>query len=592
MIMKKIMNMKIVSLSLILVILATVACKEDFLDVTPTGSLTAQELTSGPGLDGALIGAYSMLLGRSGFYSDASNWFWGSVLGGDANKGTDPGDQSQVNEIQTYSTQTNNASVNQKYRALYEGISRANRTILLAQTPRENVSAELVDRVIAEARFLRGHFYFDLKKIFNNTPYVDETWDGYTDTLNPTLIGNSTDLWPFIEADLQFAYDNLPETQSEAGRANKWAAGAYLGKALLFQDKFDEARTVFDDVIAKGKTANGAAYALVEPYSAAFRSTTDNSSESVFAVQAAAGTGSTNNANAALVLNFPHGSGSPERPGGCCGFNQPSFDLVNSYRVDAEGLPLLDGSYNSNENAVANDMGLKSDDDFSVDEDPVDPRLDHSVGRRGIPYLDWGPHPGADWIRNQPNGGPFSPKKFVYYKEGIGEENDASSWTPGYTTVNYNIIRFADVLLMAAEAEIKAGSLAQALVYINQVRARAAASVIKADFDDDYFDNTAPDAANYNVGQYTAFAGVAEATEALRMERKLELSGEGHRFYDLVRWGIAEATLNAYLKHEIQFLPSPFADASFSANQDEYMPIPQNDIDFVGSDLLIQNPGY
>lgn len=579
--MKKINKLRMISLSLVMVVLTIVACEDKFLEVAPTASLTDVELTTAPGLEGTLIGAYSMLLGRSGFYSDASNWFWGSVMGGDANKGTNAGDQPQVNEIQAYSVQTNNASVNQKYRALYEGVSRANNTLLLALTPKEDVSAETLTRIIAEARFLRGHYYFGLKKIFDNTPYVDETWDGITP------VSNSADLWGFIEADFQFAFDNLPETQGDAGRANKWAAGAYLGKALLFQDKFAAAKTMFDDVIANGVTASGDAYGLVADYATAFRSTNDNNLEAVFQSQAAAGTGNINNANPALVLNFPHGTTGPERPGGCCGFNQPSFDLVNSFRTDANGLPLLDNSYNSD--PVAHDMGLASaftnedgttgGDAFTPDAGNLDPRLDHSVGRRDIPYLDWGPHPGVDWIRDQAYGGPYSPKKFIYYKAGIGTENDGSSWTPGYTAVNYSIIRFADVLLMAAEAEIEAGDANVAMGYINQVRTRAQNSPVAG----------AP--ATYNVGLYTA-ATFTDPTAAVRFERKLELSGEGHRFYDLVRWNIAAATLNAYLANEDPLLASPFTGASFSAGQHEFLPIPQNEIDLQGTEVLFQNPGY
>jgi len=574
--MKKINKLKIISLSLVVVVLTTVSCEDSFLDVAPTGSLTDVELTTTPGLEGTLIGAYSFLLGRSGFYSDASNWFWGSVLGGDANKGTNAGDQSQVNEIQTYSVQTNNASVNEKYRALFEGVSRANATLLLALTPQEDVSAATLNRVIAEARFLRGHYYFDLKKIFNDVPYVDETWDGLTP------VPNNADLWPFIEADFQFAFDNLPETQSDAGRANKWAAGAYLGKALLFQGKFGPAKSMFDNVIANGVTASGDAYALVSSYELSFRSTNDNNEEAVFQVQAAAGTGNINNANPALVLNFPHGTAGPERPGGCCGFNQPSFELVNSFRT-VNGLPLLDGSYNDAANEVVSDQGLSSADAFTPDAGNLDPRLDHSVGRRGIPYLDWGPHPGQDWIRDQAYGGAYSPKKFIYYKEGIGVENDGSSWTPGYTAVNYSIIRFADVLLMAAEAEIEAGSVSQAMDYINQVRQRAADSPV--------LDDTGADAASYDVALYTA-ATFTDPTAALRMERKLELSGEGHRFYDLVRWGIAAETLNDYLAHEDALLNSPFVGASFTSGKNEYLPIPQNEIDLQGTEVISQNPGY
>ena len=165
---------------------------------------------------------------------------------------------------------------------------------------------------------------------------------------------------------------------------------------------------------------------------------------------------------------------------------------------------------------------------------------------------DWGPHPGFDWIRNQPNGGPYSPKKFSYYQGGIGVENDVSSWTPGYTAVNYNVIRYADVILMAAEAEIMLGNATRGIELINQVRARAASSTI------------AGSPANYVCGEY---AGVpADPMEALRVERKLELAMEGHRLFDLVRWGIAAETLNAYLDYEGPKIPE-LSTASFTANK-------------------------
>ncbi len=572
--MKKI---KYILLPLVIVMLTITACKDEFLDVAPQGSLGTTELSTLAGLEGTLIGAYSMLLGRSGFYSDATNWFWGSVLGGDANKGTNAGDQSQVNEIQAYSAQTNNASILQKYAALYEGIARCNATLRLMQTA-ETVSDEDKTRIAAETRFLRAHYYFGLKKNFDDTPYVDENWD------EVTPIGNREDLWPRIEADFQFAFDNLPETQGDIGRANKWAAGAYLGKTYLFQGKYSDALDMLTDVINDGVTPNGTPYALVANYGDLFSSANDNNSESIFAVQAAANTGTINNANPGLVLNFPHGSSGPERPGGCCGFFQPSFELANSFRTDGDGLPLLDGSYNDDGNALVTDMGVGPTDAFTPDQGNLDPRIDHSIGRRGIPYLDWGPHPGVEWIRDQPYGGPYSPKKFIYSSGGIGTENDGSSWTPGYTALNYVIIRFADVLLMAAEAEIEAGSIDNALDYINQVRTRAANSPVQTD--------GGTDAANYVINNYASFADADAARTALRMERKLELSGEGHRKYDLVRWGIAESVLNFYLSYEDARLASPFAGASFSANQDEFLPIPQDEIDLLGSDILIQNPGY
>ncbi|MEM1325167.1 MAG: RagB/SusD family nutrient uptake outer membrane protein [Bacteroidota bacterium] len=568
---------KYLGMTAALVLFSLTACQDDFLDVAPTASLSQTELSSQAGLEGTLIGAYSMLLGRGGFYSDASNWFWGSVLGGDANKGTNAGDQAQVNEIQTYAAQPNNGSILQKYERSYEGVARANSTLKLIAVAKEvgEVPTDVINRIEAEARFLRGHYYFDLKKNFNDVPYVDETWD------EVTLVSNNKDIFPDIEADFQFAFDNLPETQGQVGRANKWAAGAYLGKVLLFQEKWAEARTVLRDVVENGTTPSGQAYGLLDDYGDLWLAASDNSRETVFASQAAANTGTINNANPAMVLNFPHGSAGPARPGGCCGFFQPSLTLANSFRTE-DGLPLLDESYNDEGNALTTDLGLSSGDAFTVDDKAVDPRLDHSVGRRGIPFLNWGPHPGFDWIRDQPYGGPYSPKKFMYTKD--GGDNDGSSWTPGYTAINYKVIRFADVLLMLAEAEIETGDLGAGLELINRVRERAINSSI--------FNDTGEPAANYEVELYDSFANAEEAITALRFERKLELSGEGHRKYDLVRWGTASNELNAYLAYENSFLTSPFSGATFTSNNDEFLPIPQNEIDLQGSDVIIQNPGY
>ncbi len=559
-------------MTMAVVIMSTVSCTDEFLEVAPTGSLSQAELTTLAGLEGTLIGAYAQLLGRSGFYSDGGNWFWGTLLGGESNKGTNAGDQSQVNEIMAYAAQTNNVSVNQKYESTFEGVARANGVLALIALAEDVAEADKT-RIAAEARFLRGHYYFDLKKNFNNVPYVDENWDEITP------VPNNQDLWPFIEADFQFAMNNLDDTAPDAGRANKWAAAAYLGKTFLFQGKWAEAKGVLDMVIASGVTASGTPYGLMANYADNFRSTFDNGQESVFAIQAAAGTGSVQNANPALVLNFPHGSTGPPRPGGCCGFNQPSFELVNSFRTDPAGLPLKDGAWNNAGEEVISDDGLLSGDAFTIDPKTIDPRVDHSVGRRDVPYADWGPHPGADWIREQPTGGPFSPKKFIYYAAGSGVENDVSSWTPGYTAVNQNIIRYSDVLLMAAEADIEMGNAGDGMALINQVRTRAAASLIPGS------------PANYLINPYPAGLSQDDARTALRMERKLELSGEGHRMYDLVRWGIAAQELNAYIAYESQFIPY-YVGAVFTANNNEYLPIPQNEIDLQGTDVLTQNPGY
>lgn len=581
--MKNIFNAKKAIVAVAAVATMTFSCQEDFLEVLPTGSLGESQLTSSAGVEGALIGTYGVLAAKG--YSRLAapnNWVFGSVMGGESNKGTDPGDYSAINPLQRYEGDPTAGDVSSSWAAKYEGISRANSTIRLA-TVSEAISDATRTRIIAEARFLRGHYYFELKKLFNNVPYIAEDVD-YGSGIE--LVTNTgTDVWSKIEEDFTFADNNLPETQGEAGRVNKWAAKSYLGKAYLFQGKFSQAKSTFDAVIANGQTTNGKKYGLVSEFAQIFNAENDNHEESIFALQTSMNSGSTQNSNWFDDLNYPYNTGS-DGPGNCCGFFQPSFYLANAYRT-VDGLPMLNG-FVGDGGELANDYGVESSDAFAEDAQPVDPRLDHTVGRRGIPYLDWIEHPGKDWIRSQPYAGPYSPKKFIYYRSQENTLTDGSSWTRGYATMNFNIIRFADVLLMAAEAEIEAGDMEKAREYVNMVRSRAAnptGMVME-------YDGSAP-AANYVINTYDdAWTDQAVARKAVRMERLLELAQEGHRFFDLVRWGIAAEELNGYLAFESQTLAVKFAGASFTAGKNEYLPIPQDQIDVQGTDVLSQNPGY
>lgn len=580
--MKTMRNFKKLSILTMSLLMFGVSCNDEFLEVLPAGALADAQVGTADGIDGLLIGTYAALNGVFGNRFEGPNhWITGSICGGEANKGTDAGDYSAINPVQRYETDPTSGDLNNLWRGRFEGVSRANAVLAALANSTEVLPADAA-RIAGEARMLRGHFYFDLKKHFNSVPVFDETVAA-TDIIT---IPNTPDVWTQIEADFQFAYDNLP-AENGAGRVNKWAAAAYMGKAKLFQQKFSEAKTWFDDVIANGVTSNGLKYALLDDYAQIYNAENDNHAETVMDVESANNTGSVQNANAFDDLNYPYNTG-PDGPGNCCGFFQPSFELGNSFRTSG-GLPLLDGSYNNAGNALVTDYNIEADAPFTPDTGELDPRIDFSIGRRGIQYLDWIPHPGKAWIRSQPYAGPYSPKKYIYYKSQENSFTDGSSWTRGYATMNYTIIRYADVLLMAAEAEIEAGSLETARGYVNQVRARAA--------NPDFWvsnDGGATPAANYVISEYppSAFADKASATTALRFERKLELSGEGHRFFDLVRWGVAADDLNAYLAYESTLLVTKFGGASFTAGKNEYYPIPQTQIDIQGPDVLTQNPGY
>ena len=265
-------------------------------------------------------------------------------------------------------------------------------------------------QAMAEARFLRGHHHFEGKKVFNNVPYIDET---VTDFKVPNTTGSTyVNIWPQIEADLKFAYDNLDEIRPNKGRANKWAAAAYLAKAYMFQKKFAEAKALYDVIIVNGKNSQGVKYNLTPNFSDNFRVAAENNQETVFAIQFSYGDGANTNGNYDNSLNYPH---SPTTPGaGCCGFFQPSQNLVNSYRTDAAGLP-MPATYNDVN--VTSDEAVLSTEPFTPYAGNLDPRLDWTVGRRGIPYLDWGVHPGRSWIRKADYGGPFSLKNTFFIRE-------------------------------------------------------------------------------------------------------------------------------------------------------------------------------
>ncbi|HWB26012.1 MAG TPA: RagB/SusD family nutrient uptake outer membrane protein [Chitinophagaceae bacterium] len=575
-------------------LLVVYACSKSFTTIKPLAAVSPDVLANSFGIRGILIGAYSMLDGIGGaggsegpWSSAGSNWVYGSVCADDSHKGSDPGDQQDITPLMRWEENASNGYLADLWAARYDGVQRANdvlRTLPLAADMSDADKTEAT----AEARFLRGFYHLDLKKVFGNIPFIDETISYANGNWR---VPNTADAWPMIEADFQFAYENLPETQSETGRANKWAAGAFLAKCYVFEHKWADALSLLHTVVSSGKNAMGQKYALLANFADNFNPAKNHligsgDPELVFAaVSSVNDGGGANNANAGDVLNFPYGGG----PGTCCGFNQPSWSLANAFKVDGTtGLPL---TYTNDNNLpdLKNDEGINSNDPYTPDSTtPVDPRIDWTMGRRGIPYLDWGIMPGQNWIRNQASAGPYVPIKNVYYSSQTGTLTDNSSWTSGYTANNILLMRFADVLLMCAEAEVEAGSLSNAQDLVNQVRNRMTPSST-------WVQNSP---AKYKIGLYPAgwftAQGQAVARKAVQWERRLELAMEGHRFFDLVRYGTAQTELNAYVTHEVSSGYLIMKGASFKATSGIFA-IPQHQIDLSslnGTPTLTQNPGY
>jgi len=572
-------------------VLAGLSGCDDFLEKAsqPKGTLDEATLANKAGVEGSLISAYRALDWTTGvggaWGSAASNWVWGSVTSDDAYKGSEASDQPNINDIEAYHWATGDAEtyLNDKWKAAYEGVVRTNATLRLLKQVQTEKPGEITETdakgIEGEARFLRAHYHFEAWRMWGNVPYYHED---DTDFRKPNL--QAAAVVTEILADLDAAIPLLPTTprNGNVGRATQWTAKAYKGRVQVYAGQFPAALTTLREVRASGP------YALEQSFDRVWTGFQDfsNGKETIFAFQASANDGETNgnNANYGERLNFPH-SGSPF---GCCGFHQPSQNLINFFAVDANGLPAAfsNPNWNSpNANFVAGSAQA------------VDPRLDWTVGRDGVPYKDWGPH-ASGWIRAPAYGGPYSPKKHVHEKASGAEST--VGWVPTQlNSVNIHIFRYADLLLLLAEAEVEAGVLENARTIVNEIRDRAAVRVQGPGSDRATMAVAINDPritwATYRIGRYTApFANQAEARERVRTERRLELAMEGQRFFDLQRWGIAAATLNAYLTVE-KTRRLYLTGAEAFTQRHRYYPIPAIQIELSkanGQATLTQNPGW
>ncbi len=553
------MKLKIVTCIAMAFVLVNSSCKKSFLNAPPLGELSKDQLAEKSGVETVIVGAYSVLNGQidqasNAFNSPASNWSFGDVTSDDAYKGGGgTGDQNNIHKMETFTLDATSLDAQRKWMACFEGINRANEAIKLikAATGYDDV---LRAQRIAEMRFLRGHFYFDLKKIYNKVPYIDENTVVKNDyyASNETL--SSAQLWTKIEEDFKVGTTILPLKQLQPARPTLSAAWAYLAKAYVFQKKWPEALAATNEVMINGN------YQLMPNFSDTFTPENDNGREIVFAVQHSINDGSPNSYNGSIGDRlFPIGG--PYWPGAQYGFMRPSQNLVNSYKTNAAGLP------------VGDNVDLSASDN-------VDPRIDHTLARQGIPFLDLPETYTTAWVRDIATYGPFSMKKRLVSPL-------STHWlrvNPYTNDLNYYVIRYADVLLWRAEAAIETGDLETGRALINQVRRRArdGKKVQKL---------TGGDAATYVIAEYgTPFAGKPAALLALKMERRLEFALEGHRLFDLVRWGEAATVINSYLNVE-KTKRSYLNIANFVAGKHEYQPIPQNEID-LSKGALKQNPNY
>jgi hypothetical protein len=583
------------SMAALVTAVVTFSCKEEFLETIPQGQFSTVGLENAQGVEGLLVGAYAMidgygLDGQSGWNGTIDNWVYGGVVSDDAYKGTDAGDQPEQSFLETYDFQATNLHLRNKWRAVYKGVARSN-DVLNTLKNAEDVGDERRAQIIAEARFLRGFFHFEARKMWRKVPYIDDATFVLED-LESSKVPNDQEIWPFIEADFEAAMNVLPETQAQVGRPTKWAAAAFLAKAKMFQgwdqstgaantSKLQEAKVVLEDILANG------GFSLAPTFEENFLVGTRNNAESIFEIQFSISSATTAAANEGTTLNYPYTD-----PWGCCGFYQPSQNLVNAFKTSEQGLPLLD---TFNETDVPNDQGLAWNAPFTPYSGPLDPRLDHTVGRRDILFKRYKIH-GSDFIRDQNYAGPYSPKKHIAEPEffGIGAN-------PRLSANNYRIMRLGMVILWLAECEVELGNLERARELVNMIRERAANPAgfvplaIQGEERNDYTIVEGEPAANYVISTYDSpWTDADVARKAVRMETRLEFGMEGHRFFDLQRWGIAAETLNAYLAEEAT-KRTYLQGSSFEKGTHEYFPIPLEAIERSFKDnqpTLTQDPAF
>ncbi|GAB5476251.1 MAG: RagB/SusD family nutrient uptake outer membrane protein [Maribacter sp.] len=563
-------------------------CSDEFSAKEPQGAFGEGDVASMDGVEGILLGSYNMLQGGGltgqTWRNEIQNWVF-NLPSDDALKGTDAGDQPEQSFIEQYDFQSFNLHIRDKWRGLYLGVATTNDVInTLAKV--EDAPEERSAQIVAEARFLRGIFHFEARKMWERPVYVDETNFDKSD-LSSTQVPNDREIWPLIEADFEAAAAVLPETQSEVGRPTSWAAKAFLAKAKVYQGfnedgsantaKLQEAKPILEDII------NNGGFSLVENFEDNFKVGTRNNAESIFEVQYAISQANADVSNRGMGLAHPYTD-----PWGCCGFYQVSQNLVNAYKTEG-GLPLLDSF---------NDSNVSADVDATVApvfDGPLDPRLDHTVGRPGILFKNF-KIAQTDFSRDLNYAGPFVSKKHVAEQEFFAQ----GGWQ-NLSANNYRFMRLGMIYLWLAEVEVELGDLERARELVNLIRARASnpagfvPRAIQGEERNDFEVIADEPAANYEISQYNeAWTDAATARKAVRFETRLEFAMEGHRFFDLTRWGIAAETLTAYIQSESQSRVY-LAGKTFVEGKHEYFPIPLEAIDrsaVEGVPTLTQDPAY
>lgn len=565
------------------------SCEDEFLDKQPPGTAAGDAMATATGVEGLLIGAYDMLTGDWNHFGTcmATDWVYGDAYSDNAYKGSSAGDQPFFNELERYQTSPISEFMTDRWRDCYNGVARANDALSFLRQAQESAvfSESRAIEIEAEAKFLRAWYHFKATRIWENIPYIKTEEEM---GMSPEMVPNDSPAWDDIESDLQFAINNLGTEPplNQVGRPDQWAAKAVKAHVHLFQNEFNEARELLDDII------NNGGFQLAPDYNDNYHTDTENNVESIFEIQVSTTSGDLGALNANMLgIVRPALWRAPPGPAGW-GFFQPSQDLFEAFQTTPEGLPILD---KADRDPLENDMGIVSSEEFIPTDHPLDPRVDWTIARRGISANGWGIFVGSGQVREQANGGPYHTKKYTHH---AGELETAD----GRNTRNFRAYRYSHVLLWRAEIAVEENDLEYARELVNMIRNRAKNSayvkgrVTTYVLDDQPTEaeiNMDENAANYVISEYpagaVAFQSQESARKAVRLEHRLEFATEGHRFFQLRRWGIDGEVLNDYIEADSRFR-NFLQGVVYEPDRDEYFPLPQDQLDL--QPVLSQDPAF
>ena len=546
----------------VLALVGTTSCSDFLDDQKPQGVLDSDMVKEPSNVDNLVISAYAVFTTAEDVNSSFSMWNF-DVRSDDAYKGgngTSDGDVFHQLEIEQ-GVLTTNWNINDMWVRLYNCISRVNSAISVLETTSD--SYQLKDQRLGEMKFLRAYAHFLLKRLYKNIPFIMDAnlkQEDYN-TLSNTEFNNDEG-WQQIINDVEYAYSVLPVKQTDKGRPSKAAAAAFLTKAYLYKAyRQDDPSSNQVTSINREDLLKVIEYSNPDIYSAGgfdleadfhnnFRPETqyENGVESIWAMQYSINDG-TKNGN----LNWSYGLIVPNIPGvtdGGCDFYKPSQNLVNAYRTDPDGHPFIDTFNNK---------------DYDLTQD-ADPRLFLTVGLTGLPYefnSKYMMDASSTWSRSNGLYG-----YYVTLKQNVDPDCGymvKGSWWG--TPMNRIVFRYADVLLERAEAYAQLNETGEAIKLVNKIRLRAKQSTgMIANYPSDY-------GVKFNISTYNGSYSQEDALKIVKMERRLEMGMESERFFDLVRWGEAEKVLNKYFAEDTNNC-SIYGEAHFTANKNEYLPIP------------------